>query len=282
MQYTYNLDNSCETIFIESLFCKDSKNTMKQSHYHDFYELYFYMGNAMTYYIGDTAYAVEKYDLLFINRGAMHRTCYQNGMKERTLIMFRPTFFSALCDLSPLESLFAFLARTPVLRFRSDIKERLRITFADTVSLYQAGSEDTFSLQIQLLHLLSSLRQYIENGFLIDVSEAPLKKTHTVPDIASYINTHYHEPLTLDSISSRFFIDKYYLCHAFKRATGQTVTAFLNKKRLTEAKKLLLSADYPISEIFQLVGFQSQNHFNAKFKEMFGKTPSEVRRQRRI
>ncbi len=281
MHYTYNQDNSCETIFIESLFCKDSKNTMKQNHYHDFYELYFYMGNAMTYYIGSTAYAVEKYDLLFINRGTLHRTSYHNGMKERTLVMFRPTFFTAFHDLTPLYSLLQFLARTPVLRFRSDIKERLRIAFSDLVSLYHADADGSFPLQIHLMQLLLSLRQYIDNGFLMGVNEVPLKKTHAVPDIISYINSHYSEPVTLDSLSAHFFIDKYYLCHAFKKATGETVTGYLNKKRLTEAKKLLLSADYPISEIFQLVGFQSQNHFNARFKDMFGKTPTEVRRQRR-
>ncbi|MBE7025368.1 MAG: helix-turn-helix domain-containing protein [Ruminococcaceae bacterium] len=281
MQYTYNLDNSCETIYIENLSCKDAKNTMKQSHYHDFYELYFYMGDAMTYYIGGCAYAVEKYDLIFINRGALHRTSYHNGMKERTLVMFRPEFFKILKDLAPVYAVLQTLSKTPVLRFRSDIKERLRIAFAELSALYHADTEHGFSLQIQLLHLLHAVQQYIDSGFLLGVSEAPPKKTFAVPDIIAYINTRYHEPLSLDLLASRFFIDKYYLCHAFKRITGDTVTGYLNKKRLTEAKKLLLSADYPISEIFQLVGFQSQNYFNARFKEMYGKTPSEIRRQRR-
>ncbi len=281
MQYTYNLDNSCETIYIESLFYKDAKNTMKQSHYHDFYELYFYRGDAMTYYIGSTAYAVEKYDLIFINRGTLHRTSYPNGMKERTLVMFRPAFFDILRETAPVDALLTRLAKTPVMRFRPDIRERLRIAFADLAALYGEGADISVPLQIQLLHILQSVCQYIDSGFLLGVPEAPPRKTHAVPDIVSYINTHYNEAITLDTLSSRFFIDKYYLCHAFKKMTGETVTGYLNKKRLTEAKKLLLSADYPISEIFQLVGFQSQNHFNARFKELFGKTPSEIRRQRK-
>ncbi len=281
MQYTYNLDNSCETIYIESLFSKDIKNSMKQSHYHDFYELYFYMGNDMTYYIDGTAYAVEKYDLIFINRGVLHRTAYHNGMKERTLVMFRTDFFDAIRDAAPIHSILQLLSETPVLRFRDDIKERLRIAFADLAALFRGGTESSFPLQVHLLHLLLSTRQYIESGFLRGVSEAEVRKTHAVPDIIDYINTRYSETITLDSLASRFFIDKYYLCHAFKKMTGDTVTGYLNKKRLTEARRLLLSADYPISEIFQLVGFQSQNYFNARFKEMFGKTPSEIRRQRR-
>lgn len=282
MQYTYNLDNSCETIYIESLFYRDAKNTMRQSHYHDFYELYFYRGNGMTYYIGSTAYAVEKYDLIFINRGALHRTSYPNGLKERTLVMFRPEFFDALRDTAPVAALLESLAETPVMRFRPDIRERLRIAFSDLAALYGDGAEGGFPLQVQLLHLLQSVRQYIDGGFLLGVAETPPRKTYAVPDIVAYINTHYSEAVTLDTLSSRFFIDKYYLCHAFKKMTGDTVTGYLNKKRLTEAKRLLLSADYPISEIFQLVGFQSQNHFNARFKELFGQTPSEVRRQRKV
>lgn len=281
MQYTYNLDNSCETIYIENVSNKDAKNTMKQAHYHDFYELYFYTGNGMTYYIGNTAYAVEKYDLLFIDRGVLHRSSYKNGEKERILVMFRPTFFDALKNHAPVYAVLRALSGTPILRFRPEIKERLRIAFTELAALYQKSGEHGLPLQIQLLHILQSVNRYVENGFLLGVSETIPRKTHAVPEIIAYINTHYSESLSLDSLASHFFIDKYYLCHTFKKITGETVTGHLNKKRLAEARKLLLSADYPISEVFQLVGFQSQNHFNARFKEMYGKTPSELRRQRK-
>ena len=281
MQYTYDFDNSCDGLYIETLHCKDIKNSMKQSHYHDCYELYFYLGNAMTYYIGDAAYSVEKYDLIFINKGVMHRSLYHNGLKERTLIMFRPDFFDSLSSATPVKNLLSFLSETPILRFPFKIKEKIHRSILDLSASYHIKHPDTFPLQIQLLHLLISLRRYVSDQLLLGVSELPTKKTQIVPDVIAYIHANYAEPLSLDSLAAQFYIDKYYLCHTFKRFTGMTLTAFLNQKRITEAKRLILSSDYPISDIYLMVGFQSQNHFNALFKKTFRETPSEIRNRRK-
>lgn len=281
MQYTYDFDNSCDGLYIETLHCKDIKNSMKQNHYHNCYELYFYLGNAMTYYIEDTAYSLQKYDLIFIDMGKLHRTAYQNGLKERTLILFRADFFDSLSAITPVREMLSCLSETPVLRFPAKIKEKLYNAILDLSALYHAKQPDTFPLQVQLLHLLVSLRQYVHNQLLLGVSELPAKKTQIVPDVIAYIHANYAEPLSLDSLAARFYIDKYYLCHTFKRFTGMTLTEFLNHKRILEAKHLILSSDYPISDIYLMVGFQSQNHFNALFRKAFNATPSEIRNRRK-
>lgn len=281
MQYTYDFDNSCEGLYMETLQCKDIKNSMKQNHYHDCYELYFYLGNAMAYYIEDTAYAVEKYDLIFIDKGTLHRTVYQNGLKERTLIMFRPEFFDSLSCFTPVKEILSFLSTSPVLRFPAKIKEKIHALILNLSKQYHTNQPDTFPLQVHLLHLLTTLRQYVLDQLLIGVSELPGKKTQIISDIIAYIHANYAEPLSLDLLATRFFIDKYYLCHTFKRFTGMTLTEFLNQKRIAEAKRLILSSDYPISDIYLMVGFQSQNHFNALFRKAFEATPSEIRNQRK-
>lgn len=281
MQYTYNFDNSCDGLYIETLHCKDVKNSMKENHYHNCYELYFYLGNAMTYYIEDTAFSVEKYDLIFINPGILHRTTYQNGLKERTLIMFRPAFFDAFSESTHIKKILRLLSQTPILRFPAKLKEKLYTEIMELSAQYNAKQADTFPLQIKLMNLLITLQERATPQFLLDVSELPAKKTQIVPDIIAYIDANYAESLSLDSVASRFFIDKYYLCHTFKRFTGMTMTTYLNQKRIAEAKRLIISSDYPISEICLMVGFQSQNHFNSLFKETFCATPSEIRKRRK-
>lgn len=63
-----------------------SGTSMKIDHYHDFYELYFYLGEKMRYFIGNKMFHVKKYDLILIDKFTYHRTSYKDkGVKERML-----------------------------------------------------------------------------------------------------------------------------------------------------------------------------------------------------
>ena len=98
-----------------------------------------------------------------------------------------------------------------------------------------------------------------------------------VGEVVAYINAHYAEKLTLASLSEQIFVDKFHLCHIFKRITGMSVLAFINGKRLAEARRLLLSTDRRVGEIAAAVGFANQNHFNTLFRATYGQTPTELR-----
>ncbi len=271
-----------DTVFIEIVSAGNKNNAIRANHYHEFYELYFYMGDSMTYYIDNTAYEVERYDLIFITKSVPHRANYKDDKKERALIMFREEILDVLADKAEILGLLEKLGRMPVLRFSEHVIGKLKAQITDLAEKYSENAEDTFGLQIAIINFLLSIRQYIDGGELVSMVAPAADKQHIVRAVMEYIAENYSENITLDALSNRFFIDKYYLCHSFKKATGMTVVSFLNERRLIEAKKLLFSSDYNISEIYLQVGFQSQNHFNALFKNMFGKTPSAARKERNL
>ncbi|SDK30849.1 Two component regulator propeller [Catalinimonas alkaloidigena] len=57
--------------------------------------------------------------------------------------------------------------------------------------------------------------------------------------------------------------------------TGQSTSEFIRTLRLKKAASLLRQQGGNISEISMLVGFNSQSYFTKRFREHFGKTPSE-------
>lgn len=65
----------------------------------------------------------------------------------------------------------------------------------------------------------------------------------------------------------------------FKRYAKTTPTELKNKIALKRAKSLLCSTDLSVEDICEAVGFQSIAHFRRIFRETFGKTPCEVRRE---
>ncbi|MFN8357308.1 MAG: AraC family transcriptional regulator [Spirosomataceae bacterium] len=64
-------------------------------------------------------------------------------------------------------------------------------------------------------------------------------------------------------------------CRYFKLRTRKTYINFLNEVRISNACKLLLHQDLPVSDVCYQVGFQNLSNFNRVFKKVVGKTPRE-------
>jgi AraC-like DNA-binding protein len=108
-----------------------------------------------------------------------------------------------------------------------------------------------------------------------DPGEVPRK----IRDIRDYIEENFAEAIHLEELSERFFISKYHLCHEFKKYTGFSPNEYLITVRLNKAKDLLHFADLRVSEISDMTGFASLNHFFYTFKKHEKMSPSEYRTQ---
>ena len=54
-----------------------------------------------------------------------------------------------------------------------------------------------------------------------------------------YINTHFQEDITLELLSEKAFMNKFYLVHAFKQYKGMSPINYLIHLRIKAAKELL-------------------------------------------
>lgn len=84
--------------------------------------------------------------------------------------------------------------------------------------------------------------------------------------IEQYINAHYAETITLDTLSALTFHSKYYIAHAFTKYKGISPINYLITRRIEEAKSLLEHTDFPVAKIAQAVGFSSQSYFSQAFR----------------
>ena len=68
------------------------------------------------------------------------------------------------------------------------------------------------------------------------------------------------------------------LFRKLKAITGRSITNFIRSIRLAKGKELLVSTDMTVSEIAYRSGFNNLNYFSKMFKEEFGMSPSEIRK----
>ncbi len=83
--------------------------------------------------------------------------------------------------------------------------------------------------------------------------------------------------LTLHTLSAMQNLSPGYLSTLFKKEVGQTLTNYVNRKRVEHAANLLRTSALQIQTIAQYCGVPDVNYFSKLFKRHMGLSPKEFR-----
>ena len=100
-----------------------------------------------------------------------------------------------------------------------------------------------------------------------------------INSIVNRITDSVVQSMSASDLATELGMSESHFSRFFRRATGNTYTAFVNRVRINRACQLLMESDRFISRICFEVGFNNVANFNRRFLEIKGLTPSEFRRQ---
>ncbi|RUT30543.1 AraC family transcriptional regulator [Paenibacillus zeisoli] len=127
-----------------------------------------------------------------------------------------------------------------------------------------------------LMELLFLIRRSYQRAVF-----TPAAVPHNVPDtvkpVLEYLHTHYREKIKLEDLTSVFHLNKTTLGEQFKRSTGLSLIAYVNKLRMTMADSMLRNTLLPTTEIMERIGFRDDAHFIRHFRKYSGYSPAEYR-----
>ncbi|WP_139997213.1 helix-turn-helix transcriptional regulator [Paenibacillus paridis] len=98
-----------------------------------------------------------------------------------------------------------------------------------------------------------------------------------INQIEQYVNSHYHENMTLKDIAAKFYMNHAYLGQFFRRKKGTHFNEYLHQVRIEEAKRLLSRTDLKIAQISKKVGYNDPAYFSGKFEKHVSVTPTAYR-----
>jgi AraC-like DNA-binding protein len=140
---------------------------------------------------------------------------------------------------------------------------------------------DLYIQQIEELHDVQTVEAAMAGALLDFAERVGQSRSHVlskpVRACREYIYTHLYEDITVDKLAELSGLNSSYLMHLFKKETGQTLTGYIKKERIEEAKKLLQMTGDTISSIGSRLGFYDQAHFIKVFKKYAGTTPKHYR-----
>lgn len=130
---------------------------------------------------------------------------------------------------------------------------------------------------------LSSELKFVAQKILITYSKAVkdytlLNYSSNIKKIILYIRKNLTYKISLDDIAKDLFITKEHLSRLFKKEMGITISEYIIKAKIQEAKNLLKQTDYNILDIAVLLNFANSSHFSNSFKKITGLSPSDYRK----
>lgn len=146
-------------------------------------------------------------------------------------------------------------------------------------NLYKIASENDHIRDMHINEGLNALLTLImAESWHPDTKRTSTKKQNLL-EIKNYIDENYTKKITLDELSQRYFINKFYLTRVFKEQFGMSITAYQNSVRITHAKQELRFTDKKIETIAVECGFGELYYFSRIFKKVEGVSPSEYRKR---
>lgn len=103
------------------------------------------------------------------------------------------------------------------------------------------------------------------------------KYSYAVTTCMKHINKNVYDGITLNELANHLEITPTYLSKLFKKEMGITLSEYIQRERVEEAKKLLTLTTYSLSDICAWLNFNDQSYFTRVFKKITSMTPRQYR-----
>ena len=243
-------------------------DNMSQSHYHEYYEIYYLEAGERFHMVEDKLYKMEAGEFIIFPPYVMHHSYGAENMPFKRVLLY----FSQEEILWP--SILSELREEGGI-YKVGIRERQEIHRAMELILKEQKNPGAYHEEyargvLNMLLLLIAREERPE--------KAPERKSR-IGEVIRYIHSHYQEEISLEMLAQMFYVSPYYLCREFKKSTNSTIVRYINVTRIMNAQRKFMETSKNITDISRETGFSNLTHFNRVFKSVTGMSPSQYRRQ---
>ncbi len=259
-------------------FYSEKKDENRDIHLHECCEVLFCLSGGKNFFIDERIYDVEPGDVFVINPLEAHKiTSGEGEIFKRYVLQVHPSF---LYDNSTAESnlAYCFDLRSKNVSNRLPLTGEEREKLAHVFGKLNAcvGFGDDILKRDAVHEILVNVNRYFmekNKGYTYHSSF----KNHTLAAVLKYINTHYSEPISIDTVAENCFISVSTLGDLFKRYMGTTAAKYIKSKRMTEAKRLLQNGE-SVASAAEKCGYTDYTSFIRAFKRITGVPPGHFRK----
>ncbi len=253
-------------------------------HWHEEVEVIIVLDGSCEYRINLDSFIINKGDILIVNSQSLHSlTSIQNKNMSWISFVFN---MNMLKSSNTDGTLLKYIA--PLLNH----EHQLPIILKDNIECYYkildvienilfCYYEKDIAYELELKSLLFKFFALLYKNNLIQKHKTKNNLTINTTDkiklILNYINDHYFEDISINTLAELCEYSEYHFMRFFKKHIGLTCIQYINNLRLEKSSILLTSTNNSIMDISLEVGFDNLSYFNKLFKRKYNLTPKEFR-----
>ena len=242
-------------------------------HMHPHFEFYLFIRGNAQLIIEDESFDAHPMDLFIFPPGVLHRSLVHNSSETYERAYFYVTR-KALSDMSddrfPLLQILEAAISGGNFSYHADDESASRIIrlLDDCITDMESEDPSAYPMNRCRVNMLALIVCRIMQKKNVLLPRPPAR----ISDIIRYVNDHLLEPLSIESLSDRFYISKYTLLHDFKDYANISVHQYILYKRILYAQELMRNGVSPGCAAKQS-GFNDYTGFYRAFVRFNSVTP---------
>lgn len=104
---------------------------------------------------------------------------------------------------------------------------------------------------------------------------------YRIEELLTKIHSDFTPTSNIKQLAEFVGVSVSYLQHLFKKEVGQSLAKYIKDLRLQKARELLETSHLSVKEIRLKIGWKGKAHFFRDFKQKFGSSPIEYRKNYR-
>lgn len=253
--------------------------TSISKHWHSNIEIFYIISGSVNIWVNSKKYDLCNDNLIVININEIHSSQYSqsgDGVLLQIPYEFVKTYYPDIDNISfTCNSLLEVDSSEKYFKLKTMLKE-IDYIYNERKDGYVLKSYSlVFDILFELVTNFSitrSAKEHIKSK----------KNLDRLTQIIDYIKDNRKTDLTLEEVAEKFNLTPQYLSNYFKKYMGISYKKYLITLRLESAYKELVNTDLSIVNIAVENGFPDSKAFNKIFREVYGSTPMEYRKNFKI
>lgn len=256
-------------------------------HFHripDEYILYMVRDGHMILVENDVTYPLYPGNILLLEPNLPHYGIKVQSQIEYSFIHISLENNSTRWDQNEYQNIMKQIIKNKIMTFPPELFQDILQLYEELKTAYHSSSPYRNSkirslFNLYLIKLLESQTNTAPVSANTNQHTTHFKRKFSSNDLSDYLRQNSQKMIRSHDLEKAFHHNFDYMNRIFKADFGMTIFQYLEDYRITEAKKMLQTHAFSISQIAETLGFCNTYYFSRVFKKKTGVAPSHWKKE---
>lgn len=245
-------------------------------HSHRMMEIIYILNGHAQVHMEGMKYRLKPLDFIVIDASRMHEVVF--GFPQTMGISIHISKISLRKYVPDIDVLSVFGYSRELSEKQEKAAQRLCEYMRDLTILYMTpGKSYELRSSALVLSIIAELVDHFGCSEMNETAQINYQKSVRVEQICTYVDAHYREAISLQTVADELGLSREYFCRFFKENMGISFVQYMNRVRIHHIYQDLIHSDDSVQNIMEKHGFHNQKLFYQMFKDIYDCTPQKLR-----